>query len=127
MSAPPLISHWPSQRTRPEPGCHDGDGTVAVFRPFDRHRTAGPWGQVDFIDLVVLPAGSSIGRHRHGNNQEWYVILKGEGRMWLDGAWQAVRPGDTLVNPPQGEHELRNETEQPIELLVFQLSPSEPR
>lgn len=118
----PAISHWPSQRVQAQAHCHGGQGRVAVFRPFERGSAPAALGQVDFIDLVVVPPGSSIGTHRHGHNQEWYVILAGHGRMWFDGAWRPVQAGDTLVNPPGGEHGLHNDSDEPLQLLVFQLS-----
>lgn len=104
---------------RPETGCHDGAGTVGVFRPFLR---AADSGAVDFIDLVVVPPGASIGRHTHGDNTEWYVILEGAGTMWFGGAERAVARGDILVNPPYGEHGLCNGSHAPLTLLVFQVS-----
>lgn len=102
-----------------EIGCHDGLGAVASFRPY--RRDAGS-ALVDFIDLVVVLPQASIGRHRHGQNVEWYVILAGSGLMWFGGELRQVGPGDVLVNPPQGEHGLENRGEEPLQLLVFQLS-----
>ena len=100
--------------------CHGGIGSIAVFRPFQRHSDVRE--VVDFIDLIVIPPGSTIGRHRHANNTEWYVILSGQGRMWFDGVWRAVHTGDILVNSPYDEHELCNQSNDDIQLLVFQTS-----
>ena len=105
-----------------QPHCHDGQGSVSVFRPFQR--SAGAPG-VEFIDLVVIPPGASIGRHRHGDNVEWYVILSGSGSMWFAQQERRVEPGDILVNPPFGEHGLRNDSAAAIGLLVFQVSAAE--
>lgn len=102
-----------------EIGCHGGIGSVAAFRAY---RRAGAGALVDFIDLVVVPPGASIGRHRHGDNVEWYVVLAGSGAMWFDGQIRMVGAGDILVNPPYGEHGLENRSAQPLHLLVFQLS-----
>jgi mannose-6-phosphate isomerase-like protein (cupin superfamily) len=77
---------------------------------------------VDWIDLVVIPPRASIGRHVHGNNVEWYVVLAGTGRMWFAGKWCQVLPGDIFVNPRYGEHGLTNDSSTPIHLLVFQMS-----
>lgn len=116
---PAGVSNLERDHLRPEPNCHDGEGSVAVYRPYLRV----PGGElVDFIDLVVVPAGATIGRHRHGNNTEWYVILQGSGGMWFGGQQRAVAAGDILVNPPFGEHGLENRSGADIRLLVFQLS-----
>lgn len=119
MTAPAGVSNLERDHLRTELHCHDGEGSVAVYRPYLR----APGGElVDFIDLVVVPAGASIGRHRHANNTEWYVILQGSGEMWFGGQQRAVAAGDILVNPPFGEHGLENRSGADIRLLVFQLS-----
>jgi mannose-6-phosphate isomerase-like protein (cupin superfamily) len=105
----------------PETGCHDGVGTIGVFRPYQRRVGSE---LVDHIDFVMVPPGASIGRHRHGDNTEWYVILSGEGTMWFGGQLRAVKPGDMLVNPPFGEHGLVNESGADVHLMVFQVSRS---
>ena len=102
----------------PLQACHGGAGALHVHRAFER----GSGEVVDFIDLVRLPPGSSIGRHRHGQNQEHYLILGGAGAMWFEDEWRAVQRGDLLINPPGGAHELRNPGPEALELLVFQCS-----
>ncbi|MEU5218569.1 cupin domain-containing protein [Streptomyces sp. NPDC020807] len=99
---------------------HDGIGTIHVHRAFDRMRA--PAG-VAFIDLVVLPPGTSIGTHRHGNDEETYVVLAGRGRMTVDDEEFAVGPGDVVVNRPFGRHGLANDSEADLHLLVFELAP----
>ncbi|GAB2580142.1 hypothetical protein GCM10027168_11230 [Streptomyces capparidis] len=100
-------------------GCHGGAGSVRVFRPFQR-RPGG--AQVDFIDLAVVPPGSEIGRHRHGDDEEWYVLLRGTATMFLDGDAFTVSAGDIVVNRPFGEHGLRNDSSEDVHLFVFQAS-----
>jgi mannose-6-phosphate isomerase-like protein (cupin superfamily) len=102
--------------------CHDGEGTVDVFRPYLREPGSA---LVDHIDVVGVHPGSSIGRHRHGDNTEWYVIMSGQATIWFDNAEREVGPGDVLINPPYGEHGLVNHAAQPIQLLVFQVSAQE--
>lgn len=99
--------------------CHDGVGSVDSFRAFDREQIEQ---QVDFIDFVRVSSGSSIGRHRHGDNTEWYVIMSGTGEMWFNQQRITVKPWDVLVNQPFQEHGLVNQSGQDIVLVVFQLS-----
>jgi mannose-6-phosphate isomerase-like protein (cupin superfamily) len=113
------VSNLDRDHLRREDNCHEGAGSVLVFRPYLR----GPGAElVDFIDLVVVPSGASIGRHRHGDNTEWYVILQGCGSMWFGGSERTVASGDILINPPFAEHGLENRSGEDIRLLVFQLS-----
>ncbi|WP_030019572.1 cupin domain-containing protein [Streptomyces monomycini] len=96
---------------------HGGSGTILAHRVFTRR--AGAPG-AEFIDLAVLPPGTSIGRHRHGADRETYVVLDGSGLMFRDGEEFRVGPGDIVVNAPQGEHGLVNDSERELRLLVFE-------
>ncbi len=96
---------------------HGGIGTILAHRVFAR-APGGPGA--DFIDLAVLPPGTSIGRHRHGADHETYVVLAGHGRMYRDGEEFRVGPGDVVVNRPHGEHGLRNDHDTDLRLLVFE-------
>ncbi|MFH9660891.1 cupin domain-containing protein [Streptomyces sp. NPDC017248] len=96
---------------------HGGVGTILAHRLF----AAGSGSRgARFIDLAVLPPGTSIGRHRHGADRETYVVLDGGGLMYRDGEEFPVGPGDVVVNAPHGEHGLRNDGERDLRLLVFE-------
>jgi mannose-6-phosphate isomerase-like protein (cupin superfamily) len=99
--------------------CHGGEGFIHVFRAFTRKDSPV---QVDFIDFVIIPSGATIGRHRHGDNREWYVIINGHCEMLFGNERVPVKPWDVLVNPPSGEHALYNNSGQDVTLVVFQVS-----
>ncbi|MGY9066494.1 cupin domain-containing protein [Streptomyces sp. CAS3] len=101
-------------------GDHGGTGTIRAHRAYPG---AGARAPIAFIDLVVLPPGTSIGRHRHADDEETYVILSGRGRMTLDGEEFTVRAGDLIPNRPYGEHGLANDGDEDITLLVFEVGP----
>lgn len=102
-----------------EENCHGGKNSITVFRAFDQNLSDE---KIDFIDFVLLPPAATIGRHKHGDNTEWYVILSGHGTMLFKDEVIDVKPWDALANPPFGEHELKNDSEEDITLIVFQLS-----
>ena len=96
---------------------HGGLGTILAHRLFTRRPgTAG----AEFIDLAVLPPGTSIGRHRHGADRETYVVLSGSGLMFRDGQEFRVGAGDVVVNRPHGEHGLVNDGDVDLRLFVFE-------
>lgn len=101
-------------------GDHGGTGTILAHR---LHRHEGAEAPVAFVDLVVLPPGTSIGLHRHADDKETYVILAGRGRMTLDGEEFDVREGDVIPNRPFGEHGLANDSDTELRLLVFEVGP----
>ena len=77
---------------------------------------------IDFIDRVVVPPGSNIGFHQHGNNEEMYVVLDGSGLMKIENEEVEVSKGDMILNPAGGRHGLTNNTNENIDLLVIQVS-----
>jgi mannose-6-phosphate isomerase-like protein (cupin superfamily) len=97
---------------------HGGDGTILAHRVFSR--AEGGVG-AEFVDLAVLPPGTSIGRHRHGADRETYLVLSGSGVMYRDGARFRVGTGDLVVNRPHGEHGLVNDSTDELWLLVFEV------
>jgi quercetin dioxygenase-like cupin family protein len=100
---------------RPEVA-HGGEGRIAASRiqgplPDDGCR---------YIDYAQLPPGTSIGDHTHpGDEEEFYLVLSGHGRMRLGPETFPVSAGDLLRNPPGGTHGLRNTGPVPLELFVF--------
>ncbi|MFJ4624126.1 cupin domain-containing protein [Streptomyces sp. NPDC088812] len=96
---------------------HGGLGTILAHRVFSR--AEGGEG-AEFVDLAVLPPGTSIGRHRHGADRETYIVLSGSGVMYRDGVEFRVTTGDVVVNRPRGEHGLVNDSADELWLLVFE-------
>ena len=86
------------------------------------------WNKGDFISNVdffcrgIIPPGCSVGYHKHGNDEEMYIVLNGQGTMTLDGKEFSVSKGDMILNPPGGEHGLVNDSDNDIEVLIIQIS-----
>ena len=55
-----------------------------------------------------VPPGITTTRHYHRNTEEIYYILRGTGRMYLDGEALAVHPGDAVAIPPGTAHQISN-------------------
>lgn len=98
---------------------HSGDGVISFCRLAIQSQLAGC---CNFLDYAEIPAGCSVGRHRHAQaEEEYYLVLSGEGEMWRDGEEFTVRAGELVRNPPGGAHGLRNTGKEPIRLFVFEL------
>lgn len=96
---------------------HGGKGNIEFARIFSRWDTASSF---DFVDYAVLPPGTSIGFHRHTDNEEIYLILKGTGKMCLDGESFYVSQGDIIVNRNLSSHGLENQSNEEIHIYVVQ-------
>ena len=98
---------------------HDGRGSVRSARA----TTGVPGSACAFIDLCIVPAGSSIGLHTHGDeDEEIYVVVDGHGRMTVDGETFGVGPGDVIANRPGGSHGLSNDTDAPLRIVVVDIA-----
>lgn len=100
------------------PECHGGQGVLRHMEVFSGSEFQAP---VSFLNYTVLPPGTSIGLHTHGNDQEVYVILDGRGEMTVNGDVTPAKPGDVYVNPPYGKHGLKNTGDRDMPVLVFEV------
>ena len=109
------IFDCPSQ----EMTAHGGSGLLEVSRIFTAKDVSGA---CNFVDFTIIPPGASIGAHSHAmDEEEYYLILEGAGRMAVDGEIFEVSKGDLIRNRPGGSHWLENNSEGPIQLFVFEL------
>ena len=98
---------------------HNGVGQIKMSRIYGNLDFKS---KCDFVDHSVIPPGTSIGVHTHENNEEVYFIIKGRGLMTLNGEEVEVSAGDLILNKCYGTHALKNCGDDPIEILVFQVS-----
>lgn len=76
---------------------------------------------IRFLNYTILPKGASIGEHEHGNDNELYIVLEGEGHFICNGETAYCKAGDVLLNPPYGTHALINDvSDVPMRVLVIE-------
>ena len=99
--------------------CHDGDGLIKIANLFnDDFRTA-----LQFVHYTVLPARTSIGMHKHGDDEEIYFILEGCGVIDAGGVRSPVKKGDVILNRPFGTHALYNTSDsEELKMLVVEVA-----
>ena len=66
---------------------------------------------------ATLAPGQSTRRHYHGVTEEIYVVLEGRGEMEVDGEQTLVAPGDAVLIPPRGWHQIRATAEGELRFL----------
>lgn len=114
-----MIRNFLSCEKETSENSHDGVGTIEIQKVFRRDDFQGAW---DFALRVVMPPNSSMGLHEHGQDEEMYIILSGEGLMTIEDKQHRVEKGDMILNRPGGTHGLLNDSDQAIELLIVQAS-----
>ena len=71
------------------------------------------------VNVVRVPPGGVIGRHRHAQQLETVWVIRGNAILALDQTEVSIGVGQIVAIPIGLEHALRNEGETLVELLTF--------
>jgi len=114
-----VIRNFLTAARQAQESSHGGDGPVDLYEVWSKDDFESA---IDFFDRVVVKPGSTVGTHRHGDNEEMYVILSGTGTMTIDGTPTRIKAGDMILNRAGGEHGLVNDSDADIDILVLQVA-----
>lgn len=73
--------------------CHGGMGTLFCSSLLDGWNS----DQFAFMHSDIIPAGVSIGVHKHMNNEEVYYLISGKGILTYDDKSFEMNPGDVSL------------------------------
>lgn len=74
---------------------------------------------ITYVSLAWLQPGLSYEPHSHSDHEELYYIIKGNGKITVDGEERKIRDGDLIYIPPKSMHEISNDGKEMIEFLAF--------
>lgn len=97
---------------------HEGRGLCLHKKIISKEEVQTP---LRFLNYTIIPEGASFGLHTHGMDNEFYVLLSGQGVYTQDGQSQPVGPGDIMVNAPHSTHGIENTGTEAMRLLVFEV------
>ena len=91
---PAFISyHLNRSLLRPVEGMEGGKGKALYRRVLPSEIFSTNWA---YVDHLVIPPGSSLGRHRHAGVEELFYVLKGEASLRVNDETAVVRKGDAI-------------------------------
>jgi len=73
--------------------------------------------EVQSLAEATLEVEQATERHYHRLTEEIYFVLKGQGRMEVDGVVTHVRPGDAVLIPAGAWHQLENNGTSELRIL----------
>ena len=114
-----VIRNFLNAKKQIQHSAHNGKGDVELYEIWNKSDFIS---NCDFIDRQVIPPNSTVGYHKHGNNEEMYIILEGSGVMTINNQKVKVQKGDMIKNPPYGEHGLVNNSKANIDILIIQFN-----
>ena len=86
------------------------------------------WHLVRDANLSVIeecmPPGTAELRHRHGKAQQFFFVLSGRAIMEVEEELVELARGDGIQVLPGKRHQIRNESNEPVQFLVISQPPS---
>jgi quercetin dioxygenase-like cupin family protein len=97
---------------------------LMMVRKVDAHRLpddpeAAPMERVRFFTRCTIEPGVSRDDHKHADQEQLYYIIGGTGWMTVDGEKQSVRDGDLVYIPRHAVHNIGNDGDVPLEMLLI--------
>jgi uncharacterized cupin superfamily protein len=78
------------------------------------------------VCVIRVPPGEKVKpAHAHPNGEELIYIIRGSGRVMVDGAVEAVREGATVLFPQGSVHMLQNNGTEEMKVICFFAPPSD--
>ncbi|OGO20675.1 MAG: hypothetical protein A2Z14_19110, partial [Chloroflexi bacterium RBG_16_48_8] len=71
------------------------------------------------VDLVPRSQQKQRHPHAHQDFEEAIFVLKGEGKIWVEGQFMDIEEGDAIIIPAGVVHMTLNATETPLRLVCF--------
>ena len=67
---------------------------------------------------LTIESGSSIGFHKHDNEEEVFVVLKGVAEMDDNGSKETLYPGDTILTADGAGHSVKSVGDKALEMMA---------
>jgi len=118
----PVFIHvrFDKERLRPVTSLNGGRGTVRYRRLLGPEIFTTNWA---YVDHLVLPPGTTEGKHRHSGVEEIYYVMSGAGTARVNDEAAAIRRGDAvpvLLSDRGGEaHSFENAGTEDLEFMVI--------
>ena len=71
-----------------------------------------------YVDHVVAPAGSSIGRHLHAGVEEFYYVMQGSGTARVNNETASIAKGDAVPILLNDVHSFENTGSSDLEFMI---------
>lgn len=103
-------------KMRPVARMNGGKDTVFYRRALGPGAFASNWA---FVDHLLIPVGSSVGRHYHSGVDEVYFVIKGKGEVHVNDEFADITYGDAVPVRAGEIHSFEGSSTDPLEMIVY--------
>ena len=93
-----------------------GKDTVLYRRALGPGAFESNWA---FFDHLLIPVGSTVGRHNHAGVDEVYFVIKGKGKVYVNDEVADVAYGDAVPVRAGEIHSLESSATEPLEVVIY--------
>jgi uncharacterized RmlC-like cupin family protein len=111
-----LTAPFDRSKLRPVANLHGGKGTVSYARKIGPSFFRTNWA---YVDHLLVPAGTSVGKHLHNGVEEFYYVMSGNGEITIDDQSAPVKAGDAIPITAREAHGLANNGSEPLEVIII--------
>jgi uncharacterized cupin superfamily protein len=72
-----------------------------------------------FFDHLLIPVGSTVGRHYHAGVDEVYLVIKGKGKVHVNDENADIAYGDAIPVKAGEVHSFKSSATEPLELVIY--------
>jgi len=92
-----------------------GKGSVKIEHFWSKDELKG---KTRLCAKLTLAPGTSIGFHEHADEEEVFIVLRGQGRIDDAGEDAVVNPGDTILTGDGAGHAVESIGDEPLEMVA---------
>ncbi|MFZ0280507.1 MAG: cupin domain-containing protein [Bacteroidales bacterium] len=104
------------ENLRPVVNMNGGKDTVLYRRAIGPGAFESDWA---FFDHLLIPVGSTAGRHYHAGVDEVYLVIRGKGKVYVNDEWADIAYGDAVPVKAGEIHSLESSATEPLELVIY--------
>ena len=92
-----------------------GNGSVKIEHYWTKDELKG---KTRLCARLILEPGTSIGFHDHVDEEEVFIVLRGQGKVDEGGEEAVVNPGDTILTGDGAGHAVESVGDEPLEMVA---------